>query len=131
MEIWVELARLGAAIAAFGPPVLTGADEEANQVDMPTLGVGEQPTANLVLDITGVRNDNVRDVDENARPDPTLFSDPYTAAVPQQSVMPQPPDTKLTGKSRKFGVTPSMKGIVGGRSRSRGWHGGGQRYPAE
>jgi len=37
MEIWTQLARLGAALAAFGPPVLTGADEAPNQVDMPTL----------------------------------------------------------------------------------------------
>lgn len=49
MEIWAELARLGAAIAVFGPPVLTQADEEPNEVDMPTLGVGEQPTASQLL----------------------------------------------------------------------------------
>jgi len=127
MEIWAELARLGAAIAAFGPPVLTGAYEELNQVDMPTLGAADQPTANLVLDVAGAPNDDVRDVDENAHPDPTLFMDPYTALVPQQSVLAPLPD-KLTGKSGKPGATPSTKRIGGDRPRSRGWHGGGQRY---
>ncbi len=128
MEIWVELARLGAAIAAFGPPVLTGADEEPNQVDMPTLGTSEQPTANLVLEIASLPNEGVRDVDENARPEPALFTDPYTAAVPQQSVLPPAVDTKLTGKGGKTGATSSTKRVGGDRPRARGWHGAGQRY---
>jgi len=127
MEIWAELARLGAVIAAFGPPALTATDEEPNQVDMPTLGVGEYPTATLVLDLAGVPNADLPDVDANARPDPTEFTDPYTALVPQQPLVP-PVDTQLMPMRRKPGVASTTKWVGGGRPRSRGWHGGGQRY---
>jgi hypothetical protein len=95
---------------------------------MPTLGAGEQPVANLVLEIAGIPSHDASDVDENVRPDPTQFVDPYTALVPLQSVLPPPPDTKLTGKSGKSDATPSTKWVGGDRPRSRGWHGGGQRY---
>lgn len=128
MKIWSDIARLGAVVAAFGPPVLTKAENEVNQVDLPTLGVGEQPSATLLLEVPASPINDVRDVDENAHPDPTQFENPHVADVPQHSLLPLASDSKLTANGKNSRATLAKKTHSSDLPWSRGWHGGGQRY---
>ena len=48
MHIWSQIARLGAFVAAFGPPVLTETDNEPEKAALPTVGLTDQPVAEAV-----------------------------------------------------------------------------------
>jgi hypothetical protein len=126
MNIWSQIARLGATVAAFAPPILVRADGDAEQVALPTEG-GAQPAASLTLQ-REITPDELQDVDRNELPDLGTFTDPYTALLPAHPQLPPPPVEKLTGKNGKLGaVNPgSAHDAAGGRP--RGWYGSGQRY---
>lgn len=120
MRLWSQLARLGAAVAAFGPPVLAEADEEPDQVTVPTLGFTGQPVAEVV--------------ESSAVPPEPLEvealgtgADQYIAALPADTAVPPAPNTQLPGPKRARGIEESrLHGS--GRPGLRPWHGGGQRY---
>jgi len=120
MKLWSQLARLGAAVAAFGPPILTEAEDEPEQVAIPTLDTSNQPVAAASIEAPALDAD--RDLVEDMAPAPT----PFVAALP---VPVQPPAfaeeraaglprTGPKGIAKAAGVTPQP----------RPWHGGGQRY---
>jgi hypothetical protein len=50
MNVWSQIAALGAVVAAFGPPFFSEADEEPDRATLPTIDVGDQPVAAASID---------------------------------------------------------------------------------
>jgi hypothetical protein len=120
MNIWSQIARLGAAVAAFGPPVLTEAADEPDQVTIPTLGVTDQPAAAVVMEApaTPPKPLEVEVVG--------IATDPYVAALPADTSVPNAPSVQAPGPR---GPTGPVAGPRGDRNRRPcPWHSDGHRY---
>ena len=117
MHIWSQIARLGAFVAAFGPPVLAEAENEPEKAALPTVGFTDQPVAEVV-DVDAQRT---RDELANVN-----LPDDF-AAIPvavQPPVLPNDSTTKRLGPRTAAPAKPDSA-----RHRmSRSWHGAGQRY---
>ncbi len=102
MPTWSQIARLGAFVAAFGPPVLAETDNEPDNAALPTFGFTDQPVAEAVDVDASTPREEMANI---ALPD-------QFAAVPaavEPPALPNRPD-------------PAQRGP------SKGWHGAGQRY---
>jgi hypothetical protein len=120
VRLWSQLARLGAAVAALSPAVAE-ADDEPDQVEIPTLDANNQPVAAATIGAESVDPDAnlIEDMDPAVRP--------YTADLPAAIQLPSPPDDRTPGPPRarpKGGAKPHPAAMAHGKS----WHGGGQRY---
>ena len=117
MRLWSQLARLGAAAAALAPAVAE-ADDEPDQVEIPTLDSNNQPVAAATIG---------SDVD----PDANLIEDMQVqtkfpvADVPAGPRLPSAADDRAPDPRRTLAdPKPHVKVMPHGKS----WHGGGQRY---
>jgi len=118
--LWSQLARLGAAVAALSPTV-ADADDEPDQVELPTLDTNNQPVAAATIEAPNV------DPDANLVEDMATASRPYVAALPAPIQTPPAPEDRTPDPPRnrpKGGAKPHPEG----KSHIRSWHGGGQRY---
>jgi len=119
MNIWSQIARLGAA-AAFGPPVLTEAADEPDKVNIPALGVTDQPVAGVVMEAREVPAEPL-EIEVVG-----VVTDPYVAALPADTSVPNAPG----------GQAPGPRGPTRPDARPRGdrsrrpcpWHTDGHRY---
>jgi len=120
MKLWSQLARLGAAAAAFGPPILTEAEDQPDQVAIPTIDTSNQPVAAASIEAPAVDAD--QDLVEDMAPAPT----------PNVAVQPDPVRLPTLPEERTVGLRPGPKDGTQGHGNparhSRPWHGGGQRY---
>ena len=117
MHIWSQIARLGAFVAAFGPPVLAEADNGPDKAALPTFGFTDQPVPEAVdVDASTSREDlaNIALPDQFAA---------FPAAV-QPPVLP----TENGGNQRGRRTATPAKPDPAQHRMSRSWHGGGQRY---
>jgi hypothetical protein len=120
MELWSQLARIGAAAAALSPAIAE-ADDDPEQVEMPTLDTNNQPVAVASIDASAL------DPDANLIEDTMAGPSPYIAAVPTAIPVPTIPEGRTPGPGRarpKGGTKPDAHSLPHARS----WHGGGQRY---
>ena len=120
MNIWSQIARLGAALAALGTPILAKADDEPDQVEMPTLDADNQPVAAATIEATTV------DPDKNLVEDTMAAPSPYIAAVPAGIPAPTGPKGSTSGLPRTRG-TGGAKPHADAVPHAKPWHGGGQR----
>src|SRR3972149_871519 len=108
MKLWSQLARLGAAVAAFGPPILTEAEDEPDQAALPTLDRSNQPDA--AASGKALALDADQDLLKDMAPAPT----PFVAAQPDPVRLPDiherstkgPPRTRPKGIAKNEGVPP-------------------------
>lgn len=121
MNIWSQIARLGAAVAAFGPPVLTEAADEPDQVIIPTLGVTDQPVAGVVMESREVPAEPL-EIEVVG-----VVTDPYIAALPADTAVPAAPDAQAP-RPRGARAKADSRPHVNGKPGPHLWHGGGQRY---
>jgi hypothetical protein len=120
MKLWSQFARLGAAVAALAPAVVE-ADDEPEQVAIPTLENDRQPLAAATLEPSQI------DPDANLLEDMETVPRLYVAAQPAPIQIPSAPDDRTSGPPRanpKGGAKPHPNALPHARS----WHGGGQRY---
>ena len=119
MKLWSQLARLGAAVAALSPAVAE-ADEEPDQVEIPTLDTNNQPVAAATIGTESV------DPDANLIEDMLIDPKFHVATVPTGVQLPAAPEdgTGPTRTRAKGSAKPQASRIAHGKS----WHGGGQRY---
>lgn len=120
MKLWSQLARLGAAVAALAPAVAE-ADDEPDQVEIPTLDTNNQPVAAATIRAESVDPD--ANLIEDMNPAPT----PYVGALPAAIQVPQLPEDRTSGPPparRKGGAKRRVDVLPHGKT----WHGGGQRY---
>jgi hypothetical protein len=120
MKLWSQFARLGAAVAALAPAVAE-ADDEPDQVEIPTLDVNNQPVAAATIGA------ETADPDANLIEDMEAYPKFHVAAVPATPELPPPAEERTPGPSRtrpKGGAKTHAKVMP----HSRTWHGGGQRY---
>jgi hypothetical protein len=120
MKLWSQLARLGAAVAALAPAVAE-ADDEPDQVEIPTLDTNNQPVAAATIGAESV------DPDENLIEDMNPALTPYVAALPAAILVPPLPDDRTPGPPParpEGGAKPHADVLPHGKT----WHGGGQRY---
>jgi hypothetical protein len=109
MHVWWQIARLGAFVAAFGPPVLAEA--------MPTSGFTDQPVAEAV------------DVDANTpREELANIALPDQFAAVPAALEPPALANDKAGKRLGRGTAAVAKPDPAPRRTSRSWHGAGQRY---
>ena len=120
MNIWSQIARLGAAVAAFGPPVLTEAADEPDQVTIPALGVTDQPVAGVVMQSREVPAEPL-EIEVVG-----VVTDPYVAALPADTAVPAAPDAPVR-QPRGGRAKADSKPHEGPRPGPHPWHGGGQR----
>ena len=121
MNVWSQIARLGAAVAAFGPPILTKADEQPDQVDLPTIDAANEPVAAATISAP------VED------PDRYLFEDTEGSLARPVAVTPGAIQPAAGPVDRAPGAPPSRaKGEPSrrpdGRPHGDSRHGAGQRY---
>jgi hypothetical protein len=117
MHIWSQIARLGAFVAAFGPPVLAEAENEPEKAALPTVGVTDQPVAEVV-DVDAQRtHDELANINV-----PDGF-----AAIPVAVQPPLVPNDSATKRLGRRTAAPTKPDPIQRRT-SRGWHGAGQRY---
>lgn len=120
MRLWSQIARLGAAVAALSPAVAE-ADDEPDQLDIPTLDANNQPVATATIGAESV------DPDANLSEDMAPNVTPYAAVLPAAIQLSPPPDDRIPGPSRarpKGGAKPHPAAMAHAKS----WYGGGQRY---
>lgn len=120
MKLWSQFARLGAAVAALAPAVAE-ADDEPEQVEMPTLDANNQPVAAATIAAESV------DRDANLLEDMAINPQLYVATQVPLAPLPAPPGDKTPGPQRnrqkdRIGPHPNVA------SPSKPWHGSGQRY---
>ena len=120
MKLWSQLARLGAAVAAFGPPVLAEADDEPDRVTVPTLGITDQPAAAVVMKAP------------TPPPEPPelevagMATDPYVAALPADTSVSNAANVQAPGPRVPTG--PDAGRRVDRSRRPCPWHSDGHRY---
>ena len=120
MKLWSQLARLGAAVAAFGPPVLAEADDEPDQATVPTLGITDQPAAAVVMEAPA------------PPPEPLelevvgMVTDPYVTALPADTSVPNAANVQAPGLRGTTG--PDVGPRVDRSRRACPWHSDGHRY---
>ena len=120
MKLWSQLARLGAAVAALAPAVAE-ADDDPEQVEIPTLDTNNQPVAAATIAAPVV------DPDANLIEDMDPVLTPYTVALPAAVQVTPTPEDRTPGPPRtrpKGRAKPHADVFPHGKS----WHGGGQRY---
>jgi hypothetical protein len=119
MKLWSQTARLGAAAAAL-VPVIARADDDPEQVEMPTLDPDNQPVAAATIGTENV------DPDANLIADMEIYPKLHVAAVPATRQLPPPPQERTPGppRARPMAGKPHVKVLP----HDRPWHGGGQRY---
>ncbi len=117
MHIWSQIARLGAFLAAFGPPVLTETDNEPEKTALPTIGFTDQPVAEAVDVDAQPTRDELANVN---------LPDDF-AAIPNAIQPPAPPNDNGDKRQSRRTATPVKPEPIQ-RRMSRGWHGAGQRY---
>jgi hypothetical protein len=123
-NVWSQIARLGAFVAVFGPPVATQAAEEPERVELPTLDTANQPEA-VVAGATQP------DVDPYAWLDAVVAGEitpsRYFATIPADLAVPHPAWARY-GELRRHPDKDSPKGRGAAKPHAGGWYGGGQRY---
>ena len=117
MHIWSQIARLGAFVAAFGPPVLAETDSEPDKAALPTFGFTDQPVAEAVDVDASTPREEMANI---ALPD-------QFAALPAVVEPPALPNDKA-GKRLGRGTAAVAKPDPAQHRISRNWHGAGQRY---
>ncbi len=117
MPTWSQIARLGAFVAAFGPPVLAETDNEPDNAALPTFGFTDQPVAEAVDVDASTPREEMANI---ALPD-------QFAAVPAAVEPPTLPNDKA-GKRLGRGTAAPARPDPAQRGPSKGWHGAGQRY---
>ena len=116
MNIWSQIASLGAAVAAFGPPILTKADEQPAQVDLPTIDAGNHPVA-----VASVRA-------PVEHPDGNLFEDTVGSLARPVAVTPAAIQPAATPVDRAPGAPPSRPRGETSRRPNGGTASGEERY---
>ena len=120
MKNWSRLAYLGAAAVALAPAVAK-ADDEPDQVEMPTLDTDNQPVAAATMEAESV------DPDANLIEDMQINPRAQVAALPVAPQPPLPPEDRTPRPPRtrpKGGAKPHARVMPHGKP----WHGSGQRY---
>jgi hypothetical protein len=119
MKLWSQFARLGAAVAALAPAVAE-ADDDPEQVEMPTIDADKKPVAAATIGTENV------DPDANLIEDMEIYPESHVADVPATPQIPSPQEERTLGppRARPKGAKPHVKVLPHDRS----WHGGGQRY---
>ena len=120
MKLWSQLARLGAAVAALSPAIAE-ADDDPEQVEIPTLDTNNQPVAAATIAATTV------DPDANLMEDVNPVLTPYTVALPAHVQLPLAPEDRTPGPPRTR-PKGSAKSHSEATPHGRSWHGGGQRH---
>jgi hypothetical protein len=119
MKLWSQFARVGAAVAVLAPAV-ADADDDPEQVEMPTLDADNQPVAAATIGAENV------DADANLIADMEIYSNLHVAAVPAAPQLPTPPQERTPGPPRTHPKAGKPHAKV--LPQDRPWHGGGQRY---
>jgi hypothetical protein len=120
MKLWSQLARLGAAVAALAPAVAQ-ADDEPDQVEMPTLDITNQPVAVATIGAASV------DPDASLLEDMVINPKLHVASLPLATQLPPLPEDRTPGPPRTSpkGAGKAHPNVM---AHSKSWHGGGQRY---
>ncbi len=117
MHIWSQIARLGAFLAAFGPPSPDRDGQRAGEDRTANHRLTDQPVAEAVDVDAQPTRDELANVN---------LPDDF-AAIPNAIQPPAPPNDNGDKRQSRRTATPVKPEPIQ-RRMSRGWHGAGQRY---